>query len=338
MSHDKDRSQKRKAKLEARRKAARGKAAKALAKQPRGGELVWSGSGPHDMYITSRRGGLVPPEGVGGWPVVRACAPSPEVWTATGLGTAGVVRQGPDGSLVEVTFKLSARDGLDAVFGRADVASMAELFTEDPEIKESVPPFEPSTPSLAAQFIRGALALARHRGASFPGIEAYLAVVPRVPGNEQAWRDDLVGPGGRTPRELVQLLRALPDDAFSDSMEPMVITTPSFRVEDPEAIVEILAGSGPELELASRDEDEVVFHWTRPYPKGHWSPLAQLGGRQILGSVTVGGGALVAEAQTVSMAAKLMWTLRKLVGSSIRLRAVSWLDRTNQIRREIELP
>jgi hypothetical protein len=57
----------------------------------------------------------------------------------------------------------------------------------------------------------------------------------------------------------------------------------------------------------------------------HWSLLSSLGGRQILGSIQVTSRELVAEAKTLSMAAKLVGKLHGLPGGGLHLQGSRWM-------------
>jgi hypothetical protein len=61
----------------------------------------------------------------------------------------------------------------------------------------------------------------------------------------------------------------------------------SRAVESAKATVEQLRKHGRDFAYTGREGEVEFFDWTRQYPKGHWSPLARLGARQILGSIRV---------------------------------------------------
>jgi len=55
------------------------------------------------------------------WPIVRAYVPPEDCWQSTGFGTAGIVRQQPDGKLASSFFIMGlTRGGLMNVFGHVD--------------------------------------------------------------------------------------------------------------------------------------------------------------------------------------------------------------------------
>ncbi len=81
-----------------------------------------------------------------------------------------------------------------------------------------------------------------------------------------------------------------------------------------------------------------MFTWTRPYPKDHGSPLSSLGGRQILGSVQVSGRGLVADAKTLSMAAKLAGRLQRLLDGGLHLQGSRWRGMQDLLVREEARP
>src|SRR5688572_12457832 len=74
------------------------------------------------------------------WPVVGAYVPMEDCWRATGLGTAGVVRQRPDGKLITAFFNLSLIDGgLGGMFGK-DETDRAEIADMLDSLRFQIPP------------------------------------------------------------------------------------------------------------------------------------------------------------------------------------------------------
>ncbi|XXY51494.1 hypothetical protein WME91_10165 [Sorangium sp. So ce269] len=265
------------------------------------------------------------------WPLVRAYAPVPDIWRATGLGTAAVVRRRPDGRLASAFFKIHLLNrGLELVFGKPDATpeETSELIST---IRGEIPPMAESSIEQTALYAWGAFALSELESQPFPSEvrEQYLALVPRPPGSMRELRDALIGPGGPTPSELVQVIAAhpMPDD-IPESQEVAILTEMTFGVSDPRSVVASLRSAEPTF---IEQDDE--FIWTRPYPKGHWSPFARRGNRQVLGSVQLAGDALVAEAKALSMAAKLAALLKDMLGDAIRLRSSRWTGASDLLRR-----
>ena len=112
--------------------------------------------------------------------------------------------------------------------------------------------------------------------------------------------------------------RAMED--VSDGQEVLIYTTAMLALDDSRATVLALRDGGPEFIEESPENGSVRFGWTREYPKGHWSPLSRLGGRQSLGSVEItGSGTMIAQAKTLSMASGL-------IGGRMRLIKTGWKD------------
>jgi hypothetical protein len=149
--------------------------------------------------------------------------------------------------------------------------------------------------------------------------------MPRPPGSQRDWVAKLVGAGGLTPQDLVRVVRANPQpDDTPDGKEVLILTEMTFGVPDSRAALVALRRSSPEFQDDGRDGDAAVFTWTRPYPEGHSSPLSSLGGRQILGSVRVARTELVADARTLSMAARLVAKLHDMLGAGLHLQGSRW--------------
>src|SRR4030042_4581852 len=86
-------------------------------------------------------------------------------------------------------------------------------------------------------------------------------------------------------------------EAVPDGQEVLLYTTATLALDDSRATVLALRDWGPDFVEESSENGSVRFGWTREYPKGHWSPLSRLGGRQSLGwGGSNGHGAMVAAA------------------------------------------
>ncbi len=285
--------------------------------------------------VRSRGGGPALPAEVAGFPIIAAYAPIADVWSATGYGTAAILRQRPDGKLVEVLFKLDAREGMVLAAHKADLAPEEPILLQT--LQDKVPPFEAVSAERAAEFIWGAHALNQRRGDTLPGVEELLRAVPRPPGNPSNWLQRFLGPGGLTPTPLVELVHGLPEAAFTDKMEPRVDTTMTFDGGSPARAVELLQAQDPDFSLTEATEASTSFNWTRTYPTNHWSPLAAFGGRQVIGDVTVEAVRVVARSHTLSMAARLAAELKELLGAELRLRSVHWHDVSGDVEKRVEL-
>ncbi len=288
------------------------------------------------VFATDGRAEPLPP-GVETWPVVRAYVPAKNVWEATGLGTVGVVRRQPDGRYASAFFIIELLEhGLRGAFGGRD-ETLAKLEEDLVLLSGSFPLCEEGPVELAASFAWGARAFADAEGYPFPAQNAdrFYGLMPRPPGSYSDWVAKLVGPGGLTPQELVRVIRANPQpDDLPEGKEVMILTEMTFEISDAGAAVDALRRAVPEFQEDGKEGNADVFSWTRSYPKGHWSPLNSLGGRQVLGSVRVSGRELVADAKTLSMAAKLVGKLQQLLGGGLRLQGSRWTGLQDLLARE----
>lgn len=268
------------------------------------------------------------------WPVVRAYVPVEDTWRATGCGSAGVIREQPDGRWTTAFFTMSLLDdGLMGMFGKDDQAPEAcESVVRN--IRPKIPPMEEGPVELAAEYIWGAHALGEQKGVLFPPQgQQYLGLVPKPPGTKKDWLRRLIGPQGLTPLGLVKVIRDNPvPEGIPEGQELAIFTTMTFAVESADAVIERLHQRDPEFAHTGDEGDAALFDWTREYPKNHWSPLKALGGRQILGSVRVEPEQLIAEAKTLSMAARLVSVLKEMFGEQIRLKETTWLGMRDLLR------
>ncbi|MDI6820290.1 MAG: hypothetical protein QMC89_05240 [Candidatus Hodarchaeaceae archaeon] len=258
-------------------------------------------------------------------PVTHVYVPDRDAWCATGFGTAGIAREQPDGRLVHSFFIISLLEGgIVMMFGKDSTAKEHDEFVN--RMRDVFPPFEDGTIELLSEYVWGAYALSEEHGASWDAeAEQYLSLVPRPPGNRRRWIDRLIGPGGLTPQDLVKVIREnpLPED-LPEGKEIMILTEMSFHIEDERDVVAELRKRDPEFEYCGREKGGEYFSWTREYPPDHWSPLASLGGRQILGDVRVVPGRLIAEAKTLSMACRLIYLLKNILAGKLTLEKTTW--------------
>ncbi|HTP24304.1 MAG TPA: hypothetical protein VMK12_01425 [Anaeromyxobacteraceae bacterium] len=292
------------------------------------------------VFATDGSGEPLPP-GVETWPIVRAYVPSRNVWEATGLGTAGVVRQQPDGRYVSAFFVVELLEhGLKGAFGGRD-ETLAKIEEDLVHLSDNFPICEEGPVELAASFAWGARALADAEGYPFPArdTDRFYGLMPRPPGSHGDWVAKLVGPGGLTPQDLVRVIRANPQpDDLPDGKEVVILTEMTFAIPDAGVAVDALRRASPEFHHDGRAGGADAFTWTRPYPRDHGSPLSSLGGRQILGSVQVRNRELVADAKTLSMAAKMVGRLERLLDGRLDLQGSRWMGMQNLLAREEARP
>jgi hypothetical protein len=253
--------------------------------------------------------------------------PEPWSWQTSGFGTAGVVREQPDGRCTYAFFWISLLDdGIKNMFGKdGDTTQELERFLRG--LVPTMPPFEEGPAERAAEFIWGAYALGDERGISWPPeAEFYLAVVPKPPGDPAQWRERLVGPHGLTPSGLVRVIEENPTpEDIPEEKEVAIFTKATFRIRDQKGIVDILRNQEPELSYEGHHAGKERFVFTRAYPPGHESPFARMGGRQIMGDVAVGPDRLIIEVQTLSRISRLISLLKPLLGDRIvDLEDVKW--------------
>lgn len=114
-----------------------------------------------------------------------------------------------------------------------------------------------------------------------------------------------------------------PPADLPDGKEVVILTEATFSLPDSENAVAVLRKAAPDFEHEGQDRDTERFSWTRKQPRGVLNPLRYLGGRQIIGSVRVSPGHLVAEGKTLSTTAKLIDELRRRLGG-LRLENTRW--------------
>jgi hypothetical protein len=274
-----------------------------------------------------------------GWPIERTWSPLVDAWSATGEGSAAILRRRPDGRFAGAFFGISmTQDGL-TFAGDLPDAEPGEFEGVLRKLGEGIPPYQEGPPEVVSGFVWGAYASSVESGRDWdqvPKLKRALALVAKPPGTPRQWADALWDDS--IPAGLKRVLLALPDpETLPEGKEAMVVTTATFEAADPAAIATVLRKARPDFGDDGREGLVRHFTLTRPYPKGHWSPLAGLGGRQIVGRVEVhhdtNSPRLVAEGKTLSMTCVLIQRLKGLVGDAIRLVDTTWADSEELMRR-----
>jgi hypothetical protein len=117
------------------------------------------------------------------WPIVRAYVPVEDVFRATGFGSAGVVRQQPNGKLRYSFFLFGLLDeGITSIFGKEDT-TQDEIDGLLKRLGTGIPPFQFGAAELAARYIWGAQTLSFDHGFdAIPESARYFALVPALSG------------------------------------------------------------------------------------------------------------------------------------------------------------
>lgn len=277
-------------------------------------------AGPARSFAISQQGGLGRLPGAYAWPVERIYVPVPDVWRATGMGTAAIMRRRPDGRLAYSVFLLKLSEhGISGVFGKADEVAGTKDFLGD--LRDMIPPMQEGSLADAAVFVYGAMALSEAQNAAFPPdeISPYLDLLPPPPGGAEQWLAALIGPGGHTPAGLMRIIADLPGSAnINDRKEIAVGTKMEFDVPE---LATVCAMSSAKFPRTGEPGGASRFQYT-PIPIWKRSKYGMPG--KVQGEVQVQGESIVATALTLSMAARLMGDLRQWLGPRIRLASVRW--------------
>jgi hypothetical protein len=290
---------------------------KRKARRPRAKHLTSRGAGPttHPPYLT--------------WPVVRCYVPLADVWHASGFGSAGVIRQRPegDGKLISAFFEFSLIDGgLKGMIGKDETTDAEEREFLD-SLKDLTPRMQPGSLNDLSRFVWGAYGMSLENDYVWPKdqLGRYLNMVPKLSGTPHWWAQQFVQ---MAPPELWNVVSSLPDDIdVPENQELAVFNEVIFHLDGDHAdAVRKLAARRPEFAIVDEAPQRVMFDWSREYPKNHWSPLRLVGGRQSLGSVLIEPQQLSISTKTLSMAAVLVGKLKGLFGEAMAFKAGEWTD------------
>jgi hypothetical protein len=269
------------------------------------------------------------PKDVLQWPIVRAYVPQYEAWMATGMGTAGIIREQPDGWWASAYFFIGLfHGGIENMFGKPDTDAEEEgEFLKG--LGDMVPPYVEGDPELAARYIWGAYAWSSQMGYEFPEEQSrpFLGLVPRLSGTRNWWLQQFIDDKtGLVPAGLLKAMLAneMPED-IPEGKEVVIFTEAEFVLADAEEALRRLRKAKPEFQPGGEDDEGAeTFVFTREYPRKHWSPLRFLGGRQAIGDVRVTGGKLVTTANVLSMETRLIARLKEILGDAIELKRAAW--------------
>jgi hypothetical protein len=259
-------------------------------------------------------------------PVIRAYVPVGDCWNATGLGTAGVVRQHPDGNVTYAFFWIHLlENGLKSAFGK-DHEPIEEMESFLVELAPMMPPMEQGPVTLASKLIWGAYAFADSLGVAWPDeMNHFLGVVPRPPGIKKEWKRRFSGRKGLAPAGLVDLVAKTPDwEDLPEGKENAILTTTTFRLDDDETAVQMLQERKPEFVRSNDDDDSVSFDWYRDPAGGGTGGIRLFRRRRYGGTVSIAPGRLTVEVQTLSLGARLIGILKEMLGDQIVLENVTW--------------
>ena len=264
------------------------------------------------------------------WPIVRAYVPPEDCWQSTGFGTAGIVRQQPDGKLASSFFIMGlTRGGLMNVFGHVD-SDWEEIEGDLRRERHKMPPWEIGDARMAARYIWGAYAWSLEDDLLWPEEleRQHLAIVPPMAGSRTRWLGQFAGPTGVIPGDLYDLVKSIDPllETNDSTPEPLVYTEVTYGVTDQAKVLEKLRSSAPHISPMDQDLDTVYFECTREYNPRKVMPLEPMRSRQPVGTLRIQGGKLVAEARSLSLAAYLIGKVREYTGEFIQFEKTSWSD------------
>jgi hypothetical protein len=152
------------------------------------------------------------------WPAREAFAPEPGVWRATGCGSAGVIRTGPDGRVAAAIVDLQLiNGGLVLAAGDVMTAPQAEEFVA---LSRHLPPRTAASADEAAAYVWGAWAFGLDMDLEFDPASPVL----RLFGPPRSRTDASQGLLQRTGERLLEIVRRnFHADLIGTRQEPMVM-------------------------------------------------------------------------------------------------------------------
>jgi len=253
------------------------------------------------------------------WPIVRAYVPLEDAWTASGYGSAGIVRRQPNGRLscAMFTINLSA-GGLELGFCFEDKTEV-ELEETLEKIADEMPPFVEGNAGVAAKYTWGAYALSCENGIDWSDeISEPLAMMPKIGGTKRWWAEQFVQ--DLVPLGLLQTATHIFELGENPrGKEVAVAVSMVFDVPDSNAVVKTMRNRPEDFTEIQGSSRALTFHWIRErkWVVGERVPHALIGirKREMFGQVG-----------TLSMAARLIAELNKITDGQIKLVHPHWGD------------
>ncbi len=273
-------------------------------------------------------------------PIVRAYVPLRDAWIASGTGTAGILREHPDGDRFHLLFLIDlSAGGLRGVMSRDKVS--AEFFERSlEEIKEhGLSPLEEGPVELASEYIWGSYALTEAAVGPWPSEmdRLYMSAVPRPPGTKQEWVERLVGPEGSIPPQFLQYLAAHPpaEDQPEEVVSPVFVTM-MFQVYEPLMAAQKIRARKHDFLQSERPKGQVGFDWYYDPERGSsvlWTPDRKVP----VGTLTFEGDKLQAQTAALHLAARLISILEQEARIDMNLVGVRW-DDPQDLMRQVDEP
>lgn len=267
------------------------------------------------------------PDGVQGWPVEKAFIPIADIWRATGVGTVGIIRRGPNGNCWTCFTPIQMNmGGIQSFSADADKPLQNVLDFFDNAISAAhLPPAEEGTAELAARYLWGAYAWGLEQGDTWPPgtRKKFLNLFPTLAGSKDDWLRQFIKADPLVPANFLNALRRFrgPDD-LPEGKEVVVTTLMLMDLPNPaNALAALRSKPGDFQELAAEGATS-VFHWIKERRAAPGKKVAH-------GAIRIDAAEMLLEGPTLSAAAELAMRVRETVGREPRLKKARWLDATH---------
>jgi len=283
---------------------------------------------PHKKPAPTAGRAIPLPAGADRWHIVRAYVPVADIWSATGIGTAGIVRRSPDGQYWSSFIPIQLNGGGAFAFFGDRSKPLADVEATIAMLTDRMPPMEDGDPDLACRYAYGAYAWTLEEGHSFSGdaVAPFLHLFPPMPGKRAWWLQQfLVSDPPLIPTDLLQALVTFrPPPNLPEHKEVATATIMIYQGLDQDRLLAVLADDErfqeqpPSPAAPPAPHPEVrTFFYIKP---------RELNPAEIVphGAVLVSPGTVALHAATLSNAAALAWRLRRRLGPSFRMSARTW--------------
>jgi hypothetical protein len=229
------------------------------------------------------------------------------------------MRKAPDGRVAAAVFAIELIHGGLQLAGSAALESPEEAEDYLARLRHLFPPMAPASVEEAANFVWAARAISESHDAFIDQFNLEFSMLPAPRKTPEALISWLLH--GATPDRLSDICQRNFEPELPLGQEAMCVTTMTFVVPDTDAAITGLRDAKPDFS----EDEEKGFVWTREYPKGHWSPMAKSGSRQVIGSVRLRDGRLVGEVNTLTMGWVLATKLRDMI-PEVQIAGADWKD------------
>jgi hypothetical protein len=255
---------------------------------------------------------ILSPRSLGRLPVAASLVPDPDVWRIAGVGRTLIARRRPDGRIAWASLVIDLKRPKELLL-------IGHLHSEEGEFEalleglcqiEGCAPMIGGNAPLAGRFAWGAYAYAEERELDFGGADQALMALFEKPGmRDEDSRRFFDGKDGVADRDLLAFCVREEKARLSPGVELATLVRMVFHAPHPEPLARALLRDGSFCTNGRRGTGLEL----------DWAPLGTDGRAHPRGAIALRGARLGAEAVSLSHAARLCASLKRLSDGALEL-------------------